>query len=163
MRKKKNRGKKTLSLIFSVCGHSLILLRFKISTSVETNTSHWSSYRGEDFIQYAHEKFSKFQIYRISSPLLYFCCYQDLNGTWIFEAHESKSSSFNLLSERHSFPLKNSNNRDQHFRGFSLRFLIWISPESQIIQQLLTLPLRILRTLPTSRSIRHWWLFLLSF
>lgn len=106
---------------------------------------------------------SKLQMYGISSPLLHLCCYQNLNGTWIFEAHGSKSYSFNLLSERHSFPLKNWNNRDQHLHGFSLHFLICISPESQIIQQLLTLPLRILTTLPTSKSIRLQWLFLLSF
>lgn len=89
-----------------------------------------------------------------SPLLLYLCCYHVLNGTWIFEELESKSSSFNSLSERHLLPLKNSNNRDQHLHKFFIHFPIWISPESQIIQQLLTLPLRILTTLPTSKSIR---------
>lgn len=139
----------------------LPFLKTKICTSVESNTSliftwGWRPYK------ICYRQYSEMQG-SITSPLLFFCCCQDLNGTSIFEACESKPSLLNLLSERHSFPLKNSGNRDQCFHGFSLHFLTWISPKSQIIQQLLMFPLRILGTQPMSKSIRHWWLFLLSF
>ena len=160
-RKKRQRKENPVPLPFCLwaCSHSFNIQNQYFSRK---QTKSLVFYRGEDIIQQLMRQLSKLQIYSISSPLLHFCCYQDLNGTWIFEVHES-TWIFQRGIWKTFIPFEKLKQQRPAFPWFSLRFLIWISPESQIIQQLLTLPLRILRTPPTSKSIRHWWLFLLSF
>lgn len=109
-------------------------------------------------------QFSKLQIHSISSPFLYFCCYQDLNGTWNlnFWSIWIQNIFFQLVIWKTFIPSE----KFKQYRpalpcvlsSFSYTDFSWVPN----IQQLLTLPLRILKTLPMSKSVRDCFCFLFS-